>query len=274
MQKSMKLALVAALACGGIRLFAAPADAANHDATSQPSNTPPPKPPALPTGVKEISNTLSGAMTGVLKSATQNGVEPGNFDEMINTLVDVERDRIGAFKDKKFTDLDEQTRKFQKTWREKYKRRFEIDSTQTFADASGAQGLVETAKQAQSKWPVSAQSGASKPAAAPKPPHRASRGRKGQKKIPTRTPTYGPQVGVVHLPKAGDAPGLFVSMADEAGGWKIVIPSGRTGQQIHDDLLKKLSALNDDPQKWPDNRIDAGRMVVNNVLSALYGAGK
>jgi hypothetical protein len=231
---------------------------------------PPPKPPALPTGVKPISNVLMGNMTAVLKSAAENAVEPGNFDEMINTLVDAERDRIGTFKNKKFTDLDEQARKFQKAWLEKYKRRFEIDATQTFANASGAQGLVDNAKQAQANWPVSAQSGAARSAAAPK---RAPRSRKGRKKTPTPT-YYGPPVGVVHLLKAGGAPALFVSMVDESGDWKIVIPSGRTGQQIHDDLLKKLTVLNDDPQKWPDNRIDAGRMVLNTVLSALYGVGK
>jgi hypothetical protein len=270
MQRSIKLALVAALVSGGFGMAISSLQAADSYATSQPLNEPPPKPPALPSGVKMAGTTLLDGMSDVLKSATQNGVEPGGFGDVIGALVDSEHDRLGTYSNKKYADLDEQARKFQKNWLEKYKRRFAIESTQSFSNASGACGLVENAKQAQANWPVSAQSGAARHTTAT--PKRTSRGRKARKKTPT--PTYGPEIGVVHLPKADDAPGLFVSMVNEAGGWKIVIPSGRTGPQIHDDLLKRLTTLNDDLQKWPGNRIDAGRMVVNSVLSALYGAGK
>jgi hypothetical protein len=266
----MKFALAAAIACGGIGLTTQSLQAADESANNntQQKDMEVRTAPTLPPGVKVVTNTKTEDMTETLESATENAVKAGEFDDVVSKLVDQDRDRIGDFKDKKFADLDAQADKFQKAWKEKYNHDFDIDRAQTFSNVLAAEGEIHDPRQVLTDWPVNAETGAGRHADAQKhePMNKETRKQGNIDK--------GREIGVVHLPKAGDSPAMYVSMVDEAGGWKIDVPNDRTGQQIHDDLLKNLTMLNDHQQDWPSNETDASRVVVNCVISAIYGVGK
>jgi hypothetical protein len=270
MQKTMKMALAVAIACGGIGLTTQSiyaADQNNDENTSQNDQTAR-MAPTLPPGLRVVKNTKTEDMTETLESATENAVKAGEFDDVVSKLVDQDRDRIGDFKDKKFADLDAQADKFQKAWKDKYGHDFDIDRARTFSNVIAAEGEIQDPKKVLTDWPVNAETGAGRHAEAqPKEP--LNEETKEQGNI-----DKGTEIGVVHLPKAGNTPDLYASMLDEAGGWKIDVPNNRSGQQIHDDLLKNLTRLNDNQKDWPSDETEASRVVVNCVISALYGVGK
>jgi hypothetical protein len=264
----MKMAMAVSIACGAIGFSTAAVHAADESGSynqTQKNEMSTHMAPALPGGLNIVKNTKTEDMTETLESATENAVKAGEFDDVVGKMVDQDRDRIGDFKDKKFADLDAQANKFQQAWKSKYGHDFDIDRSQTFSNVSAAEGEIQDPAKVLKDWPVNPKSGAGH--------HMNNR---PQEPLNHETKTQGniakgTEIGVVHLPRAGNGSALYVSMLDEAGGWKIDVPNNRTGQQIHDDLLKNLTKLNDHQSDWPSDETAASRVVVNCVISAIYG---
>ena len=81
----------------------------------------------------------------------------------------------------------------------------------------------------------------------------------------------GRDVAIVRLPSEGNDPALDVSLIGEIEGWRIDLPNDRTSKMIHDDLLKHLTMVGDDPSKWPADQTKAKRFMAYHVMQAVYG---
>jgi hypothetical protein len=51
--------------------------------------------------------------------------------------------------------------------------------------------------------------------------------------------------------------------------WYIDLPSSVTGQKLHDNLSKELTAVKDSQAQWPSDENAAYRVVTIHVLAAI-----
>ena len=86
---------------------------------------------------------------------------------------------------------------------------------------------------------------------------------------PTSTPFTAPVIADV--PAALGLPEVRASLIHEkTGKWRFDIPNNITGQMLHDNLIKHLTAIADHPEQWPADQDAAYGMVGHHVIMALY----
>ncbi len=79
----------------------------------------------------------------------------------------------------------------------------------------------------------------------------------------------------LHVTAANKLPALDVHLSRglTAADWKIETPSSLTQQQLHDNLLTQITALDDAKDKWPTDVNDAYREISHRVLLAVTNHG-
>jgi hypothetical protein len=257
-------------------LYTTPTVMADTGATAgqsqqQSSNQALPQQPELPAGTKAVDQPKKDSMTESLAEVTHAAASKGSFDDVVDHFVDQDRDRMKA-EHKDYSDVKSLAKDINKAFKDKYGKDFNLQDNdvkaQVFADAAVTEGEINDPVALMKAWPVDPTPGMKGNEAQPaaqslQPGTHETEANANIKK--------GRQVGVVRLPTNNKLPALDVSMIDEAGGWKIDVPNNRTGQMIHDDLVKQLTMLKDNQANWPDNVNDAYRLFTHHVLMAVYG---
>lgn len=208
----------------------------------------PPVGATLAPDVEQIRDTLA--------SATEAAVTKGGFDDMVERLVDADRNRIGSTRltDKDLEILDGRIAQLRKAWRDKYGSDFDIEDEGRVYSAFGViQGEVGDHPRlaASSLGPADRLAG-NDPADVNLDPGR--------------------NVALVGVPQAHGQPELSVLMIHELpDNWRIDLPDTVSGRELHDNLLKHLTYLGENVGKWPASEAEAYRQFTHHVLAAMMG---
>jgi len=277
MQRKLKWLLTTAVACGGMCLLTlspargadqnAPAAAAPNTGTNVAANTDQAAPLRLPEGIKQKDSQVDPKkLAEVVAECTEASMTKDAFDNIVKRFVDQDRNRMADATKMNDEKLNGRIEQLTKVWQDKYNQKFNIDTDKVFANAQSIEGEIETPETVANNWPVPATptaANAAQPAASNQPVDKDTKTQGNIEK--------GRNVAVLRLAAEQGLPTLDISMLHEAMGWKIDLPNNRTAQQIHDDLLKHLTMIGENPGQLPANADDAYRVFAHHVLMAIYG---
>jgi len=226
----------------------------------------------LPPGFQTKDLKEAKDIKGELATLTEDALKKDHFDNLINNFVDQDRNRMKDVKNMKVDDLNDRIDKIRQAWKNKYQKDFDIgrgDRDAVYNDqVKIVQGEVTDTDMAVKNWPVpasaemaakpdSAQGHAEQAAA-----HKAFGGDVNLDK--------GRNVALAKIPSSHNMPGITLSLIHELPDqWRVDVPNNISGQQIHDNLLNRLTYLSEHLDKLPDDVNDGYRMVTHAVASAI-----
>jgi len=239
--------------------------------------------PALPAGITSKDLNSDKSIEKAFKAVTEDAMSKTGFDNIVGKLVDQDRTRIEKSlgsgrglgnvkgdKNKEFSDLVAQ---ITDTWKAKYNQKFDIDIAKVFGNRDFITiqtGEVTDANQLVGKWPVdaglmdNAMEGAGKlsQADADQTKHKVFGGDVNLEK--------GRNVAIAHIYTNADFHGLNASLIHEAGGWKFDVPNTLTADGLYDNVVKNLTTLAQDKDKWPADVNDGYRLFTRVITSSMY----
>jgi hypothetical protein len=194
---------------------------------------------------------------------------------VIERLVDQDRNRVGDYAEKEFSDLDGVAEQIRRAWKEKFNKDFEVDQKNAFRSVALMQGEIDDPKQVAAKWPVPASpapAGDAVVAAAGEPANEEATKTTGNDDPNLNSNIEkGRDVAIATFAASHGAPALHVSLISEAGGWRIDVPNRLSGQQLHDNLLKHLTHVSMQSSQWPNDENQAAALIAHHVLMAVNG---
>jgi hypothetical protein len=233
--------------------------------------------PQLPAGVTAKPLNEHGDIRNAFEAITEGALDEGDtFDNIVNRLVDADRDRISKFKDAKpdMTPLRNRVAQLNQIWKQKYGKDFDLDEKLVFG-APGVLAIVEgeinDSATVARHWPVQAAAADAQPAAARQPGNADAKAAEAAKAAGGNVNLdKGRNVAVVQFAASHGLPAVTASMIHELPDiWRFDLPDTVTGQSLHDSLLKHLNDLGDGSQ-WPADPNEAYRVVSHHMLMALY----
>jgi hypothetical protein len=73
----------------------------------------------------------------------------------------------------------------------------------------------------------------------------------------------------VMIPASHGLPELTVPVVKDKEAWRIDAPDDMTGQQLKDNVLAQVTAIDTMKNQWPDGQLEAQRAMVHHVLAAV-----
>jgi hypothetical protein len=121
----------------------------------------------LPDGIKWSDKEVDlDDVRGVIDGIAGAAIAEGGFDDVVERLVDQDRNRFGEWIDQgennKFTQLNESTKRFRDAYKAKYNKDFDFND-QALAGLTAVEGEVEDPSLVAQKWPVAATPGLDRP---------------------------------------------------------------------------------------------------------------
>ena len=204
----------------------------------------------------------------VLASATSAAITKSGFDDLVERLTTQDRNRIGEFSEKEFSDLDGRIEQITKAWETKYGTTFNLDRDVLFDGLVIIhEGEVTDASVAKSHWPVPAQGQSTVPA-------RVNDGSPARSDVPSTNADYlsnGQNVAVVQLQPGHMLAGASLSMVHElVDDWRIDVPDNISGPELYNSVKNALTQIGDGSVSWPADETEAYRMIGHRLLLALY----
>jgi hypothetical protein len=227
---------------------------------------------SLPAGVEAKKDAGKEDRDGILKpiaTATEAALTKDGFDDVVERLVDQDRNRLGkeGAAERKYDDLNMKAQALRDAFKQKYGRDFDVGRAEALTHVATLCGEVQDPQQVASAWPVQAvmpapgeavQAAAQQPGATPA--DKESNIEKGR------------DVAIATIPASHGLPAVHVSLIQEATGWKIDLPNNVSGQQLHDNLLKHINMIQDMQAKWPADANAAELAFTHHIMLGLYGA--
>jgi len=239
------------------------------------------KPLALPQGAAAKELKEQGDVRNAFKAITEVAWSNDAFDNLVNRLVDADRDRINKFKDTKpdLKPLRDRVANFSSQFQQKYGKGVKLDEKFVFGDKGWVaiqQGEVADAAAIIGHWPVSptaatlSQTASGKtPAAAPADTAQQSRDA-GKAQGGATNLEKGRGIAVARYPASHGMPALDLSLIHEnPDKWVFDIPDNIDGKKLFENVVHQLDSMGD-PKTWPENPNDAYRMVAHHILMAMY----
>jgi hypothetical protein len=237
---------------------------------------------AMAPDVEDIRETL--------KEVTQAALTKGGFDDFVERFVDADRNRLGkdGFPSKDHTELDGRIAQLQKDWQSKYNQDFRIadkeavfntafvrimqgeipESARLAGERTGASGTLNVGTTGvNASGTLNTGTTATGTVGARTDADKVAGG------DTNREP--GRNIATVSVAASHGLPAFNVPMIHEfPDRWKIDVPDDLTAQQLHDNLLKHLTKLNEQKDQWPTDSKDAYQMACHHVLMACMNVGK
>jgi hypothetical protein len=274
MTRFFALTVAAALTAGGVGFSLRPAVAAQDNAAAQQAGDQAAKRAAdlpkasFPPGVrvKEVKN--ADGIRKPIAEATEAALTKKGFDDLVERLVDQDRNRIGDYANQEFTELDGIVDAIRKQWKDKYGHDFDVEEEKAFTKVVLMQGEIQDPNLVATHWPV--------------PPVQAAGGDAvaagaAERKPPPTEPNNpdsniekGRDIALAVFPASHGLPQINVSLVRELPGWRIDIPNDVTGPQLNAALTKHLTHVKDNAAQWPGDVNDACAMVAHHVMMACY----
>jgi hypothetical protein len=216
-----------------------------------------------------------GRIHTLMTQVTEASLTKGGFDDLVERLVDADRNRIGKWmKDdanKAALDkLDGRIAQFQKDWKAKYNGDFDIkNDAQVFGTQHFQYAMGEIGKDAQ--------------VAGERLPGQQNVNTDNLNKktddagntVADKNLEKGRNVGYVTVKESHGMPELKVPLVHELpNNWRIDIPDSIDGQKLYDNLLKHLTMANEQKDQWPADTDEGYRLVAHHVLMALLDVDK
>jgi len=200
-----------------------------------------------------------GRVYTMLGQLTNDALTKGDFKKVAGKFNDADEKRVDAWaKDNNNKDkldaLDGRIAQFQGDWKNKYKSDFKIAKDDVvFGNAMFTIEQGEIGRDAQlagEKLPPADSS------------HPVTGGDKNLEK--------GRNVAYLTVAASHGLPELKVPLIHELpDAWKIDVPDSVDGKKLYDNLLTRLTALDEQKDKWPDDVNDAYRLVTHQILMAV-----
>jgi len=204
-------------------------------------------------------NWENGRVYTLLGQIANDSLSKNGFDNLARKFNDADHKRIAAWiKDKnnkeKLDTLDGRIAQFQGDWKNKYKDDFKIRKDDVvFGNAMFTVVQGEIGKDAQL-------AGEKLPPADDRNPVTGG----------DRNLEKGRNVAYLTVGASHGLPELKVPLIHELPDmWKVDVPDAVDGKKLYDNVLTRLTALNDRKEKWPDDVNDAYRMVTHELLMAI-----
>ena len=279
MKKQLSLLLTGSLFVGGLG-YAVADDKVVEKTTERTIGASELKPLALPQGAAAKELKEQGDVRNAFKAVTEVAWSNDAFDNVVNRLVDADRDRVNKFKDTKpdLKPLRDRVASFSSQFQQKYGKGVKLDEKFVFGDKGWVaiqQGEVADAAAIIGHWPVSptaataAQTAAGKTGAAAADTAQQSRDA-GKTSGGATNLEKGRNIAVARYPASHGMPALDLSLIHENPDiWRFDIPDNIDGKKLFENLVHHLDAMGD-PKTWPDNPNDAYRMVGHHILMAIY----
>lgn len=226
----------------------------------------------LPPGFQTKDLKEAKDIKGELATLTEDALKKNHFDNLINNFVDQDRSRMKDIKNIKVDDLNDKIDKIRQAWKTKYQKDFDIHRSErdmVYNDqVKIVQGEVTDTDQAVKNWPVPATA-----EMAAKPDRD-----QGHAEVASAKKVFGGDVNLdkgrnvalVKIPSSHNMPGITLSLIHELPDqWRVDVPNNISGQQIHDNLLNRLTYVSEHLDKLPDNIDDGYRMMTHCVASAI-----
>jgi hypothetical protein len=233
------------------------------------------KPFALPAGVTPKDLKEEGDVRNALEAITEGAMSKDIFDNIVNRLVDADRDRISKYKDTKpdFKLLTDRIATLERSWKEKYGKAFDLDEKVVFGAAGFmvvAQGEITDPQALVGHWPVQPNVNAVM-AAAKKPAVNANEQANETNKAAGGNTNLnkGRNVAVARYPAGHGLPAVDASLIHEMPDiWRFDLPDNIDGQKLTQNLIAHLNQVG--TKGWPDDANEAYRIVAHRVLLAMY----
>jgi hypothetical protein len=286
MNRITLLTLAAALAAGGStldsnRALGAP-DAAPGQGDSVGKAEGQAIPTHLPAGFKLKEKRDDPILIrNAVESITDAAVK-GDYKDVVERLVDQDRNRLGKFDAGKLTDLRDAQKRLRDAWKQKFNKDFDfdLDRDRLFAKAFVIQGEVEDPAVAARNWPLPAAGEQLASGRAEKPGKdegarqagaRSGADGAGGDQLDSNI-EKGRDVAVVAFPAAHGLPNLRVSLIQELGGYRVDVPNSVGGEQLYKDLAEHVRQAADSASQWPADAKEAQVAIAHHVLAGVYGA--
>ena len=231
----------------------------------------------FPAGIKAAPDANDvGDVRNTLDSITKAALTEDGFDDLVERLVDQDRNRIGQndFTDQKFADLNAKAAQLRQAYRAKYGADFTIAPEKAFSMVPVVQGEIDDPKVVAGNWPIKAAmtagGGAAAPAAGEAQTAGAAQAGKSEAGLDSNVEA-GRNVAVATFPKSHGLPALNVSLMKELGGYRVDVPNTVTGQQLKDNLSKHLDHLIQGADQWPKEAWQAQTAIAHHILAGVYG---
>ena len=209
----------------------------------------------------------------VVAQVAEAAVTKGGLDDLVERLVDQDRNRLGQGQLDNHPDLDGRIDQFRKDWQAKYNQEFDIkDEEQAFPNtlfaiaqgelgrnAAGAELKVDVDRNADgsqtARVDVDRRSGVDRPDSPAADANRNDPGR---------------NVASIRVASSHGLPALTVPMIHEAPDrWRIDVPNTLTADKLKANVLAHLTHVDQMKDQWPADVNDAYAMVAHHVLMAL-----
>ncbi len=222
---------------------------------------------ALPRGAKfDTDVSAADDIRETLAEATEAAFTKGGLNDIVERFVDRDRNRLEKAGQMKDETLDGRIAQLQKAWKDKYGQEFDIKEARVYTNLGFAQGEITDAATFANQWPVD-----------PTPMKEGEGAQPAGGKVLTDqiqdqgNIENGREIAVVRMPAEFGLPELRASFIDEAFGWKINVPNNLSAEQLHANVLKHLTYMGENMDKWPADVNDAYRAATHHVLMAVYG---
>jgi hypothetical protein len=282
MNRSSTLFAAAAIAGGAMAFHAVPVRAADDEVEVKVTRTDAPadaqdaasERAALPAGIKardaEDPNDIHKTFVGLAEAA----LTKGGFDDVVERLVDQDRNRIGNYAEKDFEDLDGVADAINKAWKDKYGDDFKLEPNEALKSVALVRGEIEDPEAVAANWPVKAVAprAGEQDAVAAAAAEKAGKENDQGNADPDLNANIekGRDVAVATVPASHGLPAVNVSLIREAKGWRVDVPNNLTGEQFKNNLARHLAHVKDGADQWPADKNDAAAMVAHHVLMAAY----
>jgi hypothetical protein len=208
----------------------------------------------------------------VLAQVAEASLTKGGLDDLVERLVDADRNRLGQSLQKDNPDLDGRIDQFRKDWQAKYNQEFDIKNEEQafpnsmFAITQGEQGrnaagaavsvdANRTASGASANVDVKNNTGVDRPDSTAADANRNDPGR---------------NVATVRIAASHGLPALTVPLIHEAPDrWRIDVPDTLTADKLKANVLAHLTAADQNKDQWPADVNQAYALVTHHVLMAL-----
>jgi hypothetical protein len=206
----------------------------------------------------------------VLASATEASLTKGGFNDLVERLVDADRNRIGDAAEQDMPELDGIIASIQEQWQAKYDQEFDITNEELVFNESFRINQGELGNDAQ----LAADANVSVDA------NNADANVDVQNNTGVDAPTDaaadrnlndpGRNVASVTVPESHDLPSLTLNLIHELpDNWRIDIPDTVTADKLQQNLMEHLTHVKDNAATWPGDVNEAYRLVSHHVFMAI-----
>jgi len=280
MRKQLSLLLAGSLLVGGLG-YALADDKVVEKTTERTVSGSELKALALPQGAAAKELNEQGDIRNAFKAITEVAWSNDAFDNVVNRLVEADRDRINKFKDTKpdLKPLRDRVASFSSQFQQKYGKGVKLDEKFVFGDKGWVaiqQGEVADAAAIIGHWPVSPTAATAAQTASGKTPAGAAADTAQQSRDAGKAQggatnlEKGRNIAVARYPASHGMPAMDLSLIHENPDiWRFDIPDNIDGKKLFENLVHHLDTMGD-PKSWPENPNDAYRLVAHHVLMAMY----